>query len=250
MPQVSTGVTLGSLRFPWANADVRRQKPGIEIARRRDANGWSLRELADAAGVDKMAIHRMEKGAWGDPDAIVRVAAALGCSAHDLEYPEVPAPRTPDDGVPLDASTDSGGIVTGRTLEAWQTPALRRESPHDEAILPAKGAAERWFAARLGPVTPDMVSRDPGGTPWRLDEGDIIIFRPTEDGEQPNDAIVVVAIEDPDSEGMPIRHEVRIAQRIGGKRTALHPVAPGVEPAILKRDWEIIAVGVEVRRPL
>lgn len=228
-----------------------RQHPGIEVKKRRLAAGLSLRGLGTLADVDKQAIKRIEdeETKAADPEVIDRLATALGCTPHDLEYPDVPAPSSYRCGAPLDAVTEPDGQIVGRTLEAWLAPALRREVDAGDVVLPVSGATDRWFAARLGPVAPDMVSRD-RDSPWRLAEGDIVIFRPAEPGEQPHDALVVVSMDDPDSEGLPVRREVRIAQQIAGKRIALHPVAATVEPEIMRRDWEIIAVGVDVRRPL
>lgn len=53
-------------------------------------------------------------------------------------------------------------------------------------------------------------------------------------------------MDEPDGESEP-RRELRIAERGRGKAVMLHPVAAGVEAVAMKKDWEILAVGVELR---
>lgn len=58
------------------------------LRRFREARGLSKTELANAAGLNKMAITRYEKAertpVW---PAVVRLAHALGCSTDDFEEP-------------------------------------------------------------------------------------------------------------------------------------------------------------------
>lgn len=52
---------------PSAAMTKKKSPPGLEIRRRRDALDWSIRDLADRAGVDKGVIERLEAGAQGSP---------------------------------------------------------------------------------------------------------------------------------------------------------------------------------------
>ncbi|MBR3795737.1 MAG: helix-turn-helix transcriptional regulator [Clostridia bacterium] len=57
----------------------------MNIRVRRETIGMNQQELADAAGVSRVAITRYESGQRVPPlDIAVRIAAALGCKADDL----------------------------------------------------------------------------------------------------------------------------------------------------------------------
>lgn len=50
---------------------------GVEIARKRDAEKWTLRGLAELVGVAPSTIHRIEKGASTDVESFLRLSAWL-----------------------------------------------------------------------------------------------------------------------------------------------------------------------------
>lgn len=212
--------------------------------------GLSVRELAAKTGVPKSSIYRWEGGKTaniGIRKGLEKLAIFFGATVEDLLRDDAT-----DAGplVPLDAETRPDGQVVGRTLDAWQSPALAYDEGGAPVRIPVAGAGERWFAARLGPVTPELVPRDPGpnGAPraWHLHEGAVVVFRPIGKDERPHDALVIVEMDEPDGEAEP-RRELRIVERGRGRALLLHPVAPGAEAVAMKRDWDIIAVGVEAR---
>jgi transcriptional regulator with XRE-family HTH domain len=60
-------------------------KVGKNLRRLREAEGWSMQELADRAGIAKMQVARFE---WDSKDpsleSAVKLARALGCSLDEL----------------------------------------------------------------------------------------------------------------------------------------------------------------------
>lgn len=57
---------------------------GSRIKARREALGWSQRELAKAAGVSTSTIGNLEAGIRHQPRSLLSIAAALGMSVHEL----------------------------------------------------------------------------------------------------------------------------------------------------------------------
>lgn len=59
---------------------------GDEIAKRREALGWSQNELARRAGLNHPTVQKIESGTSKDPGIsyVVRIALALGVSLDEL----------------------------------------------------------------------------------------------------------------------------------------------------------------------
>jgi transcriptional regulator with XRE-family HTH domain len=65
---------------------------GEQLRRLREEQGWSLSDLAERSGVNRMAIWKMEQGerlpSW---ESAVVLAKALGVTLNDFEPGEFPA---------------------------------------------------------------------------------------------------------------------------------------------------------------
>lgn len=60
------------------------ERAGAKVAKLREAHEWSLRALADAAGLDFSHVWKIEKGKRASLNAYVAVARALGVTVSDL----------------------------------------------------------------------------------------------------------------------------------------------------------------------
>ncbi|WP_454296807.1 helix-turn-helix transcriptional regulator [Salana multivorans] len=90
---------------PWA--DFAREV-GIRVQRQRVARGWSQQALADAAGVGRYTVQKLEKGESAPGSAanptlrtVMALAQVLGVTLDDLTpgpWPDLRAGASPDAG--------------------------------------------------------------------------------------------------------------------------------------------------------
>jgi transcriptional regulator with XRE-family HTH domain len=206
----------------------------------------SIRGLATKAVVSKSIVQRLlEGGGVRDPEDLKKLAEALECTVRDLQYP---SDQGEGAAIPVLSQTDAtGSLLPLDQDEEIGRNALRESGGPSSASVPVLPAFSTGFAVVLGPVSPDLVSRDPSRVPWMVAQGDVIIFRPARKNEMPADALVVVAMDE--STSGEHRRELRLTKAGGGRTLVLHSLV-GLEPLILKKGWEIEAVAIEMRRLL
>lgn len=102
-------------------AKRRNEGPGLvgrNLRRLRDARGWNQQELADAAGVDRVTISKIETGAQADVSVdamVVPLARALGVRPEALV--EVPKETAPNERLIREFNESPWGQVVKPTQE-------------------------------------------------------------------------------------------------------------------------------------
>lgn len=89
---------------------------GARLQRARAAQGMSVRDLAEAAGLSKNSVVRLEKGEEVRPITILKVCTALGLHVERLAEPdmaEAVAIHRPSDDRWFDMSDFAGGTLGG-----------------------------------------------------------------------------------------------------------------------------------------
>jgi len=121
------------------------------VRREREARGWSLRELAQAAALTPTTVHRLEKGASPPRlDSVIAIADALGVAVCDLLGDEFSRPKG------TDTQAAAGSLARAERGDfAHEGAAALTGDPHLSASLGLKRAEVKqlWdLATRLAQV--------------------------------------------------------------------------------------------------
>lgn len=162
-----------------------------ELIRLRKAKRWSMKRLADTAGVDYSAYWRIEKGRARNPryETVQRLADALAVKPETLyaptPLPPLPLPSrrrqaTPRDVVPvprLDMRIGAGAATGDAGYEMYRL-IDETERDHRRVLVTVYGAC---MSPRIEPGDDVIVDQD---RPWKLGdlvaidhEGDLLVKR-------------------------------------------------------------------------
>jgi transcriptional regulator with XRE-family HTH domain len=157
-------------------------RPGKRIRELREERGWSQVDLAKRSGVSKQAISKIEapdSDHVGRFDSLHKLAAALGVHISNL----FGAAPTATPGIPLGAEVTSEVGLVGSTVSTIIHGTHRGYSTPKETV-PVADARAGWFAARVATeasLTATLDTSPPVAHDLR--PGDVLVFRPLEDGE-------------------------------------------------------------------
>lgn len=146
---------------------------GSRLARARKRQGLSIRELADAANVNKNSVVRLEKGGMPQPMTVVKVCAALGIHVAGIAVPQDEAAvdialhRRKDDRW-YDLTDFGSGPISGKAL-----------SPEDRGRLADKGLSAQMLMLRsrldAGLINSSVIELY-GESPVRSHVGEEMVF--------------------------------------------------------------------------
>lgn len=165
----------------WASMARLPDRPGKRIRELREERGWSQVDLAKRSGVSKQAISKIEapdSDHVGRFDSLHKLAAALGVHISNLFGA---APNGPP-AIPLGAEVTSAVGLVGPTVSTMLHGGRGYAAPTE--TVPVAVAGPGWFAARVSaeaPLTATLDTSPPVAHDLR--PGDVLVFRPVEDGE-------------------------------------------------------------------
>jgi len=218
-------------------------RPGPTIKTLREAMGWSQVDLAKRSGVSKQAISKMEahdSDHVGRLDSLHRLAEALGVHVSTL----FGADATPSavGGIPLGAEVTSEVGLVGPTVSTLLHGGRGYAAPTETVAV--TGAGPGWFAARVAteaPLTATLDTSPPVAHDLR--PGDVLVFRPLEDGEviTPGRVVWVTRGED--------ESELRVWRELD-RHTWCWPFDRTGQRPERADEWTVRCVMVEQRRRL
>lgn len=215
-------------------------RPGKRIRELREERGWSQVDLAKRSGVSKQAISKIEaqdSDHVGRFDSLHKLAAALGVHISNL-FGAAPS-ATP--GIPLGAEVTSEVGLVGPTVSTILLGGRGYSAPRE--TVPVADAGAGWFAARVasvGPLTAALDTSPPVAHDLR--PGDVLVFRPLEDGEviAPGRVVWVTRGEE--------ESELRVWRELD-RHTWCWPFDRTGQRPERADEWTVRGLMVELRRP-
>lgn len=214
-------------------------RPGKRIRELREERGWSQVDLAKRSGVSKQAISKIEapdSDHVGRFDSLHKLAAALGVHISNL----FGAAPTATPSIPLGAAVTAEVGLVGPTVSTILHGGRGYAAPKETVAVADGGPG--WFAARVtteAPLTATLDTSPP--VEHDLRPGDVLVFRPVEDGDvlAPGCVVWVTRGED--------ESELRV-WRVLDRRFWAWPFEKTVQRPEPADEWVVRAVMVEQRR--
>jgi transcriptional regulator with XRE-family HTH domain len=146
---------------------------GARLARARQRQGLSIRELATAAGVNKNSVVRVEKGGVPQPLTVLKLCAAMNIHLASLAEPEkgeneVVAVHRREDDRWHDITKFGAGPVEDRPLSAEERAELARQGIQSPMLI-LKNRLE------LGQILPNVIELY-GPSPTRSHPGEEMVY--------------------------------------------------------------------------
>lgn len=203
----------------------------------RLARGMSQDDLAAASGIKKSVISRIETGdSVGRFETLQGVAQALGVHISSLFGAAAPAAPAIPLGAEVTAEVGLVGPTVSTMLHGGRGYAAATQT------VPVADAGPGWFAARVAteaPLTATLDTSPPVAHDLR--PGDVLVFRPLEDGEviTPGRVVWVTRGED--------ESELRVWRELDRHAWCWPFDLAGQRPE-RAAEWTVRAVMVEQRR--